>query len=442
MWRAKPRRFLILGASRIVTGIDVGGRWVPGSIEERTLGPTEDCLDDLLGHLRTLLPSGGGEVAKTRSSDWVVLLSDRWLRWLALPWSNGLGRHHEAQAHCRQQFGAAWGSESMTSVFAYDDAPYEAMRLAVALESSFLEALETLARASNARLSLVQPLAVTSWHWAKRSCGPAKLIFALAEVGELTLFLADKGRLQWVETTGGSGLSPETVLRRQVLRDPVWAEVDRGCCLDLDGTSSWDDGSLSWEAITPPVATGEEVPPVLRLATHAEPSALDFVTRPAAPSRPRLAMLAASTLLLMVVAGLLVREQGRLDRVNADVAARRTVVMPPPSAAEQRTDDARVRAANEAIRKLNVPVTRVLRAVQPPKDLRIALLSLDFSDATADKPLLRITAEARSGADMAAYVGHLGDTRPFSGAYLVRHELLGADASRPYRFSVEAPWQD
>lgn len=330
----------------------------------------------------------------------------------------------------------------MTSVFAWDDAPYEAVRLAAALESSLQEALAGLARTSGARLARIQPLAVASWDWAKRASGGSKVIFALAEDGELTLFLADKGRLQWIETTGGSGLSPETVLRRQVLRDPVWAEVERGCCLDLDGVASWDEGSMSWEAIAPPPAKAESVPVVLRLAAQATPSALDFVSRPAPARRGRLAMLAASIVILATVSGLLVREQGRLARVSAELASRRATVIPPPSAAEQRTDEAKIRAANEAIRKLNVPVTRLLRAVQPPKDLRIALLSLDFSDATADKPLLRVTAEARSGPDMAAYVGHLGDTRPFVGAYLVRHELLGADASRPYRFSVEAPWQD
>lgn len=442
MWQAKVTRLLVLGAQRIEMAVTERGSIASGSLVERSLSPTDESIDDVLGHVRAMWPVEIAASGAAHQEDWVVLISDRWLRWLSLPWSSNLSQAQSAAVHCRQQFAVAWGAESMESVFALDDAPYGEARLSVAMDLSLMDGLSSLARDMGGRLVLVQPLAVASWHWARRFYGHQNVIFTVAEEGEMTMFLAEAGRLRVAEVSGGPGLSPETVLRRHALRDPVWAEVDRGCYLDLGGMSRWDVSALSWEAVVAPGDEGNGFPRALSLAATAAPSSLDFVSRLRPRSLMRRGVLALSVLLAFVMVGMVFRNQSKMEHLEAELAARRVVIASAPSASDQRSEDARVDGANEAIRKLNVPVTRLLRAVQPPKDLRIALLGLDFSEATAEKPVLRITAEAHSSADMASYVGYLGDTRPFFGAYLVRHERTGSGESRPYRFSVEAPWKD
>jgi hypothetical protein len=55
---------------------------------------------------------------------------------------------------------------------------------------------------------------------------------------------------------------------------------------------------------------------------------------------------------------------------------------------------------------------------------------------------VKISAQARSGADMARYVAYVAQRRPFGSAYLVRHEIATEAPDRPYRFTVEAQWKD
>jgi hypothetical protein len=112
-----------------------------------------------------------------------------------------------------------------------------------------------------------------------------------------------------------------------------------------------------------------------------------------------------------------------------------------------RAEMAQVQAVNAAIRELNLPISSILRALEPPRDIRVAVLSVetavDTSVGTSSKTSsVKIFAEARSGAEMARYVSFVAERKPFTGAYLTRHEIDETSAERPYRFTVEAVWSE
>ena len=167
-------------------------------------------------------------------------------------------------------------------------------------------------------------------------------------------------------------------------------------------------------------------------------------------------------------------------RVYADVQAlqvRMAVVQPrraapaPLPPAVQREQEQQVKVVTEAVRQLNLPVARLLKTLQAPADMHVALLGLDLNGqpgqnsgdsakaaaaqggaaapAKAAPPApshspagsLKITGEAETARDMLNYVAFLGQQPLFRSVYLVKHEQAGGDQVRTVRFQLEAQWR-
>jgi hypothetical protein len=179
---------------------------------------------------------------------------------------------------------------------------------------------------------------------------------------------------------------------------------------------------------------------------------INFVTRPAPATGWRLALLVAG-LLAFGAAGLdwIVQLRG-LNRLEAQLALAqpRQLQRAPLSVARQREQDQQLRSIGDAVRQLNLPVTRLVKTVQAPPDIRVALLGLDLNGKAepGDTPskaasgALKIAAEAETAQDMMNYVAYLGEQPLFTSAYLVKHEVSAAAPNHPYRFHVEAQWRE
>lgn len=178
---------------------------------------------------------------------------------------------------------------------------------------------------------------------------------------------------------------------------------------------------------------------------------LDFARRPAPSTGWRLALLAGG-LLALTAAGVDWIVQAR----SADALERQLARTQPPvvrsaplSAQQLRAQEQQLKSIAAAVRELNLPVTRLVKMVQAPPDLRVALLGLDLggrppSDTPASRPAgaLKIGAEAASAQDMMNYVAYLNEQPLFTSVYLVKHELRGSAPGGPYRFQLEAQWQE
>jgi Tfp pilus assembly protein PilN len=69
----------------------------------------------------------------------------------------------------------------------------------------------------------------------------------------------------------------------------------------------------------------------------------------------------------------------------------------------------------------------------------VALLGLEVQ---TEKRTLRLTGEAKSMDDVAAYVRRLRDSRRIAGATIASHEERLAGAVKVIRFSLEAGWSE
>ncbi len=105
----------------------------------------------------------------------------------------------------------------------------------------------------------------------------------------------------------------------------------------------------------------------------------------------------------------------------------------PMSATARQLHDQQVKIVGDAVRQLNVPVTRLIKMVQAPNDIHVSLLALDLNQGT-----LKISGEAEGAADMMNYVAYLSERPLFSSVYLVKHEQAG----NAYRFQLEAQWRE
>lgn len=100
-------------------------------------------------------------------------------------------------------------------------------------------------------------------------------------------------------------------------------------------------------------------------------------------------------------------------------------------------------AINTTIRQLNLPFSTFMEALQPPEDIRVAILSLDL-DATASSKTahIKMVAEAKTTGEMAQYISFLAQRKIFSGVFLVSHERVETTPEHPYRFNLELRWED
>ncbi|MDQ1830941.1 hypothetical protein [Massilia scottii] len=181
---------------------------------------------------------------------------------------------------------------------------------------------------------------------------------------------------------------------------------------------------------------------------------LNFVQSAQTPKGWRLALLAGG-LLALAVAGIdwvvQARHAGALEAQLALVQPREAP-RARLSEADQRAQDRQLAIIGDAVRQLNLPVTRLVKTVQAPEDIHVALLGMDLNSKPESGAQqggggsaaggLKIAAEAETAGDMMNYVAYLNEQTLFTSVYLVKHELNGAAPNRPYRFQLEAQWQD
>lgn len=406
-----------------------------------------------------------------RCAECRVLVADRWLAVGTLPWSSDLRSARDAALLARAallESGASVGDEDAVRV---DDARHGDRRAVVAYPAMLIAALERLAQACGARLARVRSVGVAAWaHPAARGAGALGVCdegMTLVAVGERRLAECHVRRVL-------PGEAPRAALalswQRLCWRDTALAK-QRGLSvfmLAAPGKEAPVPGltvlplaapGQRAAATTATAATPGTVPealsPMLQLsaAQGDDVCALDAIARPAAAGLrawwPATAAAVAAVFMLVAAVGSLTdAAAARAALATAERAARPVTATAPGWSREEL---ARVRAVNQAVRELNLPITPLLAALQPPRDVAVTVLAVDVGAAAGDGnglSTLRIGAEAEDALDMTRYVAHVGSRRPLESAHLLRHERVdGTDPSGTpgggrYRFTLEATWRD
>jgi hypothetical protein len=183
---------------------------------------------------------------------------------------------------------------------------------------------------------------------------------------------------------------------------------------------------------------------------------LNFLPRAVPLSGWRLALLSLGVVALLPAAvnwASHLQAVSRLEaRLDSQAAAAQPVRLTRPALApaQQHEMDLQVKAVAEAVRQLNLPVTRLIKSIAAPADVRVALLALDLNgqqpqdgtDAAVPSGALKIVAEAETAQDMINYLAFLNQQAMFRSVYLVKHEMAaGGAGERPYHFQLEAQWR-
>ncbi|KQV90902.1 hypothetical protein ASD15_02230 [Massilia sp. Root351] len=175
----------------------------------------------------------------------------------------------------------------------------------------------------------------------------------------------------------------------------------------------------------------------------------------------RLALLAAGFIALLPSCALWLRQANEIQRLEALLAQAQPRRAPQPALTpiQQRDLDQQTKAIAEAVRQLNLPVARLLKTLQAPADLHVALLGLDLNgqplheaDAVqaggakaapiaVPSGTIKIAAEAETAQDMLGYLAFLNQQQMFRSVYLVKHETASVTAGQAYRFQLEAQWR-
>lgn len=472
MWPAKSKAgatlFVVIGAQRAECAVSAGGQWLKDSFREVRFDPVQGAasavgtplaaMERLADELRQWheTPASSERAGISRVC---VLVADVWLAVAAVPWSESLRVPALSRAFACGQLEAAGHEIDASDTVRLDDASFGQPRLAVAYPATLLSSLEALAGGLGAELSSVLPLSVGAWNsFALRE---RARLDAVAVLDEGILLIAHGQRrladvsvrtgAEWAEPGSKRGSLLRQLWQRMRLRDGQLSAVRELRLLNLSGHAMPSE-STGADVIAveqrPAASGGHAIPEGLRLAALGQWNT-PFDAVPARPAitlvRFAVAALALATAAAWTWQAWRISEQAAVLSQQASALQRDRGIVP-RAAPLNREQAARVQAVNSAIRELNFPAAALLRALQPPPDIQVAVLSVDLSSASSADgsgyPVVKIVAEARTPAAMARYVGFVGERKPFSGAYLTRHEIVDTAPERPYRFNVEAAWSE
>lgn len=444
-----------IGNQRIDAGIWRDDAWVEDSFVHLGVAPSGD-VNELIESLSRLLNfyKAWQVISKFKHGLRIrVLLADAWYGCAFVPWNPRALSGNTLLAHAKQTFSGVGIEVESTDLIRFSDSAYRQPSWAVLYPSRTLGALIDFAKGLRAHLESIVPLGVVAGKATAKTHPDAKVL-AILDDGEISLWTL-LGRAS-VLLSSSTGMAPpshpvestlDLLCRRVKLRDPRLSEVKTIHVLDVTGNNQKSFTSSQYLPVRLSSASSlTSVPVSLQLAQLTHNSVFDVDAR---QRYPRLNIRALLLLcVLFAFAGTIFFLAARAVSSEADVrhqlAVRSVSLAAKPPVQWSKSDQQRIGAINAAITELNLPVASLLRAIQPPQDIRVALLGIQFEPARSVDGIqtLKISAESRTGEEMARYTAFLSSRKPLMDAYLISHEVAETVPLKPYRFSVEAKWRE
>lgn len=465
MSRADSVAWLVIGAMRIDYWLTAGtlSGWLPGSFVSRPMetdGTGEHALVTVLRAIEATVQAAAVPAEGLRASARLrVLISSRWTGTVTLPWSAALTKKETALAYARSRLTSAGFDLEPDAVVEIEDAPYRELRTAVAYPAVLMAALQQASVRLKMTLMSVLPLALAAGSRVLDEVDERVGAMALVEDGFVSFLRGTAGRLTpmgagtRIDADAGVDFEVGRLWQRQQLRDPSLFKDGPLFVLEL-APRGHDRGWTARPGMRVVALGGKDEASSAGLlswiarATRGVDNPLDAIPPRGRGSKAGLAV-------ALACAGIAVFALFRTGTLFEQVRHEKLALQRPASTApltkratRNRDEEARVASVNTAILELNLPIATLLRAVQPPPDIRVALLSIEFlprksaQSSPDEASTLKLSAESPSGVEMARYAGFLADRKPFATVYLVSHEIAESDPAKPYRFTLEAAWRD
>jgi len=122
-----------------------------------------------------------------------ITLSNRFARYLCLPWSPALRSEADWQSFAEHRFAELFGARPAGYAILLSSSAARSARLACALEPELIETIRTAVAADGHRLASLRPRFAASFDRARRRIGRSEVWFVDQEPGQLTLGLARGG---------------------------------------------------------------------------------------------------------------------------------------------------------------------------------------------------------------------------------------------------------
>jgi len=132
---------------------------------------------------------------KNGKADATVLLSNHFVRYVLVPWSEQISDTNEEQAFIRHCFIKTSGAEAQRWALRMSPAGYGETQVACAIDQDLLDGLERISASHGLRLASLQPYFMAAFNQWRRQLPDSVVWFVVAEPGRLCVSLLERG--QW-----------------------------------------------------------------------------------------------------------------------------------------------------------------------------------------------------------------------------------------------------
>ena len=134
-----------------------------------------------------------------QNSDATLILSNHFIRFLMLPWSDVELDEAEQNSLLQQRFIEVYGETSEIWDVRLNEGAFGFPSLACAMQTSMLGQIKSAFAASSLKLKSVQPYLMTAFNLCRKNLGKGTAWFILAEQGIFCIGLLHKGRWQRIK---------------------------------------------------------------------------------------------------------------------------------------------------------------------------------------------------------------------------------------------------
>lgn len=159
-----------------------------------------------------------------------VILSNHFMRYAMIPWSEALSNEAEELAYAKHCFNQIYGSAAETWELRLSQDSAGAPQLASAVDIRLMEALRAMFAKANVTLKSVQPYLMTAYNNCRNSLQKQDAWFVLYEAGNLCITLLQQGRCRNVRMLKTGSDWRDTlpmILEREALLADLEAETDK-----------------------------------------------------------------------------------------------------------------------------------------------------------------------------------------------------------------------
>ncbi len=453
--------YLVISMKNIEYGVFASGAWVDASISIKAI-PTDRSDVSAMSKLISAISEGSSDIEhwlrKNPSLKIVhlrVLVADNWLPSTSTPWnSSSTADDNLAKVFALNQFNYAGFNVESTDTVKFLEHSYGKPALAIAYPSALTDSINLLANKLKLQITSILPLSIAAWHVARTDGNQAPVLGVYSDnlliVSDFSNGLVEVKTRVLDEHNHDFLPMIASEWSRIKLRENHLADIESLPLLNLSSLGM--QTAISYQGVKLlnflPNLVNKNASLSLNLAKKASSVATSADAIAQGRTLTPLKWMVISILLACISffgAQIWYLNQQAND-INSSISNSQAVKLTTPlnnSWTKQELEQ--VQAINTSIRQLNLPFATFMEALQPPRDIRVAILSLDIDakgEVATKVSRIKIVAEAKTAAEMAHYVSVLSHRKIFKGVFLVSHEIVETIPERPYKFNIELLWEN